>query len=343
MKIVADDKIPYIRGVLEPFADVVYRAGKDVCREDVVDADALLVRTRTFCDCHLLAGSGVGLVATATIGTDHIDKIWCAESGVEVVSAPGCNAGGVLQWIAAVLAFLSRTRAMEPASTTIGIVGVGNVGSLVERYALQWGFKVLRSDPPRQKAEGLGVKDGYVTLDELAAGSDIVTFHVPFTIGGDFATAGLAGARFFDILRKDALVINASRGGIVDEELLLKQIIAGECHACIDTWVDEPNLNDELLQKALIATTHIAGYSMQGKANASAAVVAAVARKFCLPLEGWYPPQVTRAHRGEISFGDMCSSIRSYCDIERETAALKSSGTEFEHIRGEYDFREEYF
>lgn len=343
MKIVADDKIPYIRGVFEPYVDVVYVSGRAIDRAVIADANALLVRTRTRCNGDLLSGTNISLVATATIGTDHIDKEWCCDNGVEFVSAPGCNAGGVLQWFAAVLAFLSRTKGLKPSDTTIGIVGVGNVGSLIERYAEMWGFKVLRSDPPREKAEKLGRNDGYVALDELARKSDIVTFHVPFTSQGEYPTANLAGERFFDNLRKGAVVINASRGGVVDEILLLKHIIAGKCDACLDTWIGEPEINLELLRQALVATTHIAGYSVQGKANASAAVVGAVANKFALPLVGWYPPEVVRVLRREISFDDMCATIGSYCDIEAETNVLKDDSGSFERIREEYNFREEYF
>ena len=148
MKIVADDKIPYIRGVFEPYADITYLPGKAITAKEVKEADALLVRTRTRCDAALLAGSSVRMVATATIGTDHIDLPWCAAHGIKVVSAPGCNAGGVLQWVAAALA--RTVGEASPAGLTLGIVGIGHVGSLVEQYASAWGFRVLRSDPPRE-------------------------------------------------------------------------------------------------------------------------------------------------------------------------------------------------
>lgn len=195
MKIVADDKIPYIRGVFEPYADITYLPGKAITAKEVKEADALLVRTRTRCDAALLAGSSVRMVATATIGTDHIDLPWCAAHGIKVVSAPGCNAGGVLQWVAAALA--RTVGEASPTGLTLGIVGIGHVGSLVERYASAWGFRVLRSDPPRETAEKLGPADGYVPLDELAAYSDIVTFHVPLHAEGPHPTVHLAGERFF--------------------------------------------------------------------------------------------------------------------------------------------------
>lgn len=343
MKIVADDRIPYIKGVLEPFGTVVYRAGRDISAVDVADADALLVRTRTVCDASLLADSGVKLVATATIGTDHIDSGWCESAGIEVVSAPGCNAGGVLQWVSAVLAHVTGRYVGGPHGAVLGIVGVGHVGSLVERCAVEWGFDVLRSDPPREEAEGLGRGDGYVPLDELAARADVVTFHVPMTRTGRHATAGLGGADFFAALKHGAVVLNSSRGGIVDEGLLKKAVADGCCRAVVDTWYGEPSIDRELLGAALLATPHIAGYSVQGKANASAAVVRAVAGKFGLPLGDWYPDGVERVARRTIEWSDMAASMNHYFDIVRQTELLKAAPERFERFREEYRFRQEYF
>ncbi len=149
MKVVIDKAIPYVDGVLEPYAETLYRDGGAFSREDAADADMLVVRTRTRCDAALLEGSAVKLIATATIGFDHIDMEYCAARGIEVVTAEGCNAAGVLQWVAGVLAMSAAAGGMRPENTTLGIVGVGHVGSLVERYARDWGFRVLRCDPPR--------------------------------------------------------------------------------------------------------------------------------------------------------------------------------------------------
>lgn len=341
MKIVADDKIPYIKRVLEPFAEVVYLPGRSIAAEDVKDADALLVRTRTRCDETLLAGSKVRMVATATIGMDHIDIEWCRGAGVEVVSAPGCNAGGVLQWVSAVLAAVAGDR--NPADLTLGIVGVGHVGSLVERAAEGWGFRVLRSDPPREETEGLGRKDGFVPLAELAAQADVVTFHVPMTKEGRHATAGVGGADFFAALRHGAVVLNSSRGGIVNETLWKEAVRSGRCRAVVDTWMGEPSIDRELLDMAVFATPHIAGYSVQGKANASAAVVSAVARRFGLPLEGWYPEGVRRVERRMIGWNDMRSSMSAHFDIAAQSQLLKNNPEQFERFREEYAFREEFF
>lgn len=341
MKIVADDKIPYIRGVFEPYADITYLPGKAITAKEVKEADALLVRTRTRCDAALLAGSSVRMVATATIGTDHIDLPWCAAHGIKVVSAPGCNAGGVLQWVAAALA--RTVGEASPAGLTLGIVGIGHVGSLVERYASAWGFRVLRSDPPRETAEKLGPADGYVPLDELAAHSDIVTFHVPLHAEGLHPTVHLAGERFFSALKPGATLFNSSRGGVVDEEQLKRAMASDRCACRIDTWENEPAIDRRLLDAALSATPHIAGYSEQGKANASAAVVAAAAKHFGLPPEGWYPTGVTQVGRRPISWAEMRATITDYFDIDGQSRTLKAAPEQFETLREEYIFRQEYF
>lgn len=343
MKIIADDKIPYLRGVLEPFARVEYLPGRDITASAVADADVLLVRTRTRCDRALLEGSSVRLVATATIGTDHIDGEWCAGAGIEVVSAPGCNAGGVLQWVSAALAGVLAADSRRPEDTVLGVVGVGHVGSLVVRCARDWGFRVVCSDPPREDAGEMGPADGAVPFAELAAVADVVTFHVPLTGAGAYPTLGLAGRRFFDTLKPGAAVFNASRGGVVDEAAWLESLAAGRCRACVDTWCGEPNIDLRLLDEAMYATPHIAGYSVQGKANATAAVVAAVTRRYGLPLAGWYPAGVQRVDRRAIGWGEMIAGMSLRFDIAAQTAALKRAPGDFERMREEYSFRQEFF
>ncbi|MBD9138481.1 MAG: 4-phosphoerythronate dehydrogenase, partial [Alistipes shahii] len=185
MKIIADSAIPFLRGVLEPFAEVEYLPGTAISAAAVHDADALVIRTRTRCDEKLLAGSRVKLIATATIGFDHIDTAWCAAHGIEVTTAAGCNARGVLQWVGAALVHLSRTQGWQPAERTLGIVGVGHVGSLVKAYAEGWGFRVVCCDPPREERE----RCGFRPLEEVAREADILTFHTPL----DASTRHMAG------------------------------------------------------------------------------------------------------------------------------------------------------
>lgn len=331
MKAVIDSAIPYIQGILEPFAEVVYRSGNQFTQADVADADILIIRTRTRCDKALLEGSRVSLIATATIGFDHIDLDYCAANGIKVVTAAGCNAAGVLQWVAAALAMLSQKDGWQPSEKTLGIIGVGNVGSLVEEYAREWGFRVLRCDPPRKEREG----GDFLSLEEVASQADILTFHTPL----DTKTYHLIDDDLIALIRPDATIINASRGEVADTKAL--------CNAsqqlCIDVWENEPAISSELLAKALIATPHIAGYSAQGKANATAMSIAAVAEHFDLPLKEWYPAMVTPARRKKISWEEMCRTIGDYCDLNAESAALRHAPKEFEALRNNYHYREEYF
>ena len=354
MKIVIDCDIPYIRGILEPYAQTVYISGDRISANDVADADALVIRTRTKCNEELLHGSSVKLIATATIGYDHIDLEYCRKAGIEVATAAGCNARGVLQWMGATLAYASQVQGWEPRQKRIGVVGVGNVGSLVARYAKLWGFDVLCCDPPRQRAmsaerpytcsESLYTPDEFVPFGRIISDCDIITFHTPLIRKGEEATYHLAGNDFFKQIRDGALVINCARGGITDTQSMLAAAESGKCTCCIDTWENEPAINLHMLDTALVSTPHIAGYSAQGKANATSMSVNAVARKFGLPLAGWYPAdEVPRVTPRSISWSEMAESIEQYCDIRKETTDLKNAPENFENIRNNYPYRTEYF
>ncbi len=317
MIIVIDSGIPYIKGVLEPFFEVRYR--DVISAEDVRNADAIVVRTRTMCNEKLLGGGSVRMVATATAGTDHIDMDFCARAGIAVADAAGSNARAVLQWVAAALAWRGRRG-------VLGVVGVGNVGRLVVEYAKEWGFEVVCCDPP--KKIGVGLK-------EIAEVANIVTFHVPLTE----QTRYMADADFFDKLGNNALILNSSRGEVVDAEALMKN--GNPC--CIDVWDGEPLVDRRFLEYASLATPHIAGYSIQGKANATAAVVRAISREFGLPLGGWYPSSVVPVKPRKISWEEMCATIGNYFDIESQTRALKENPSEFESFRNNYQYRQEFF
>ena len=331
MKVVIDNAIPYIKGILEPYAEVLYREGIAFSREDVADADLLIIRTRTRCNASLLDGSSVKMIATATIGFDHIDLEYCQKHGIEVITAQGCNAAGVLQWVAAALALLSRKDGWTPPQRTLGIVGVGHVGRLVEQYARAWGFNVLRCDPPRKEREG----GDFIPLEELLSRSDIVTLHTPL----DRTTHHLINDRTMALMHNDAVLINASRGEVASTQALLN----APQRLLIDVWEHEPEINRDLLAKAIVTTPHIAGYSSQGKANATAMVVRAAAKRFSLPLTDWYPEQVRITERQDIDWQTMCLTIQSYCDLEAESQRLKAAPGSFESMRNGYRYREEYF
>lgn len=185
MKIICDSHIPFLNGVLEPYADVVYLPGGRITRDDVLDADALVVRTRTRCDANLLEGTKVRFIATATIGFDHIDTGWCESNGIAWTNAPGCNSWSVQQYMGSLLANMSQRMGFDCKQKTLGVVGVGNVGSKVARLAALLGFRVLLCDPPRSRREG---SNGFVSLDEIIGNCDIITCHVPLTYDGEDST-----------------------------------------------------------------------------------------------------------------------------------------------------------
>lgn len=331
-RIIVESNIPFVRGVLEPHASVSYLAPAEITPEAMRRADALITRTRTRCDASLLEGSPCRIIASATIGLDHVDLDYCSARGLRVVNAPGCNAPAVAQYVmAAVLAAYPES---DLRSLTLGIVGVGHVGTIVDRWARSLGMSTLFCDPPRARVEG---PEGFVGLDEVARRADIITFHTPYARSGADATLHLASHEFFAGLRRSPMIINSARGPIVDNAALLEAIEAGQVsRAVIDCWENEPRISLPLLEKAFIATPHIAGYSRQGKIRATAMAVAAVSREFgfpplapAVPLPPDAPDVVTPR------------AITSTYNPASDTEALRARPSAFEDLRNHYNLREE--
>ena len=331
MKVLIDRAIPFVQGVLEPFAEVEYLDGNAFTREAVHDADALIIRTRTRCNEALLSESKVQFIATATIGFDHIDLDYCHSHNIAVTTSAGCNARGVLQWVSSALALLAKRDGFRPEERTLGIVGVGNIGKLVKEYAERWGFKTLCSDPQREEREGVG----FISLEEVLKGADIVTLHTSLNP----TSYHLINEQNISLLRENAVLINASRGECVATEATRRNDLI----YITDVWENEPDIDSELLAKSLVATPHIAGYSAQGKANASAMAVQALAHHFDLPLKEWRPSEVATITPREISWEEMCAEIGDYCDLESESRELRQNPKKFEYLRNNYRYREEFF
>ena len=235
MKVVADIDVPFLEGVFEPYGEVVYKKGLEITHEDVVDADVLVVRTRTRCDASLLEGTSVKMVATATIGRDHIDLDYRKVAGIEVANAAGCNAGGVMQYVFSALYGVAARKGIKIDGSTIGIIGVGHVGTKIEAMAEYLGFNILRCDPPRAAAEGA---EGFCSLEHLLAESDVVTLHVPL----DENTRGMANETFFTLMKPGAIFINAARGEVVNEKALIEAYPKLGA-IVIDTWNNEPDVD----------------------------------------------------------------------------------------------------
>lgn len=330
LKIIIEQNVPFM-GVLKPYAKVEFLPSGLINRDAVADADALIVRTRTRCNADLLAGTKVKFIGTATIGTDHIDLDWCTANGITAVNAPGCNAPAVSQYVFSSLARLVNRRMREH---TIGIVGVGHVGRIVEQWARALEMPVMLCDPPRQRAEG---GDGWSTLDDIARHADIITFHTPLTREGADATWHMADAAFFDKLRRSPIIINAARGPITDTAAWIAAIDAGITGpAVVDCWEGEPNISLDLLERASIGTPHIAGYSLQGKIRASQAVLTSLCRYFGLPDLRVAEPAPAPAARSITPL----SAWRSYDPIA-DSETLRRNPGEFESLRNSYNLRNE--
>ena len=333
MRIVIDSHIPHISGLIEPFAQVDYLEPGEITASAVRDADALIIRTRTRCDAALLDGSRVRFIGSATIGTDHIDLDYCATHDITVRNAPGCNAPAVAQWVfCAIHAWMQARGIATPDGLTLGIVGVGHIGSIVARWGRQLGFTVLLNDPPRENRDG-SLDEIFSPLTELQQRCDIITFHTPLTRDGQWPTWHMCDQAFLDGLTRCRLILDAARGPIADNAALL----SWHGDVGLDCWENEPNISRELLDKCIVATPHIAGYSAEGKQRGTAMMLAA--------LNGFYGwdipiPEIASPATGAAQVS--LDSIAVSYDILADTTALKSTPTAFESLRNHYRHRPEY-
>lgn len=352
MKIVVDDKIPYLKGHVETISDeVVYMNGGDIDAAIVADADVLIVRTRTRCDKSLLEGSKVKLVVTATIGYDHIDVDYLREVGIKWTNCPGCNASSVRQYVHNSLLVLGLLK----QGLTVGVVGVGHVGTLVATDLTDAGMNVLLCDPPLSELRKRGGEEWesaplaqsplrdmeMVSLQRIALEADIITFHTPLVMSDNAPTYHLADKDFFTLLAKKPLIINSSRGEVVDNDALVWALDAGcVSDAVIDTWEGEPDINLHLLNRVVIATPHIAGYSADGKANATRMSLKAVCDFYGLDFNcEVLPPRLPDELFPTAELAEE-RALQLYNPME-DTQRLKYSPDRFEWLRGNYPLRRE--
>ena len=365
LRLVADDKIPFLKGVLETFADVTYLPGTKITAEDVKNADAIFTRTRTVCDASLLKNSRVKLIATATIGYDHIDTAYCDAAGIRWVNAPGCNSSSVQQYITTVIATLVYERKLKLSELTLGIIGVGHVGSKVEQAAQALGMRVLLNDPPRADREG---PEAFTSLERLLPESDIITLHTPLTKEAPYPTWHLASVDFFDKMKNGAVFINTSRGAVTDSQALkdaaVTQIHASQVNAqftiqknrlscyVLDVWEGEPHPDVDLLARSFIGTPHIAGYSSDGKANGTAVCVREFSSFFGITaLRDWRPATIPPPPMPTVFTLDGIGKSHEQLIYEAVTYAypvwddnnrLKNAPASFEEQRGGYWVRREF-
>lgn len=348
MKIIIDDKIPYIQGAFESVAEVIYLPGSKTTPEIVRDADAIVTRTRTICNEKLLAGSSVKFIATATIGFDHIDTDYCDANGIRWTNAPGCNSKSVEQYIASTIMVLAEKNGWNLTEKCIGVVGVGNVGSKVARMCELVGMKVLLNDPPRERAEGAG---GFVSIETIMNEADIITLHVPLNMKGVDATFHLTDTAFFSKLKQKPVLINSCRGEVTETNAV-KQALKDRniAHFVCDCWENEPDLDLELLALTEIATPHIAGYSKDGKATGTLMSVHAISEFFGLGLNNWQPSGVELPSQPIIEMDGsglteqqiLSKAILHTYDIRNDDRDFRRNVEKFEQLRGDYPTRREF-
>ena len=363
MLIAADSKIPFLRGVFEPYADVRYLDPGGITPETVRDADALIIRTRTKCDAALLEHSRVSVIATATIGMDHIDTRWCTRRGIVWENAAGCNAASVAQYMTSALLRVSLRHNVDLRGKTLGIVGCGHVGTNVAAAAAALGMNVLVNDPPRAEREW---ESGFVSLEQIQQEADFITFHVPLTQAGPYPTEHLADGDFFRGFKRKPFFFNTSRGDVVDESALKEAIMEGRISgAVLDVWHNEPDIDRELLSLVDFGTPHIAGYSADGKANGTAMAVEAVVSN--LPTHVTiHDPRAFSAMRKALprmkadilakipapsdpvvtldpaSPHPLADAVFASYDVAFDDSALRAAPENFEALRGSYRVRREF-
>ncbi len=348
LNLVIDKAIPWIREPLAGLSNITALAGADISADAVRKADALIVRTRTRCDRSLLGKSAVSFIGSPTIGTDHIDGEWCNSRGIVWKNAPGCNALAVMQYVVSAILHLSLTMGRETDSLTIGIIGAGHTGSAVAVAARAFGMRVLLNDPPRERA---GDSETFTPVRQLVAEADIISLHVPLTHTGRYATIRMANRDFTDAMKRQAWLINSSRGEVVYEDDIKRSIDRGDIAGYVaDVWSSEPFIDTELADMSELATPHIAGYSVEGKLNGSAKVLRELSGHFGLPVEVPDRDMLARPERPLIEIAQRGGSFTEQIallvcetfDIKAESSALKSGYRRFEEMRDSYRPRREF-
>ncbi|MBE6369490.1 MAG: 4-phosphoerythronate dehydrogenase [Lentisphaerae bacterium] len=350
MKVVADDKIPFLKGVLESENIAVdYLAGGKISAADLRDCNAIITRTRTKCNEALLAGSPVEFIASATIGFDHLDTEYLDKNNIVWTNSPGCNSSSVAQYITSLLLNWAVKYDFSLRGKVLGVIGVGHVGRKVAKVGEALGMQLLLNDPPRARQEK---SDCFVELQEIISKADIITVHVPLEYKGQDQTYHLIGKDFLSQLQAHQLLVNASRGEVADNAALREALKKGTLRgAALDVWENEPSIDLELLELLDYATPHIAGYSTDGKANGTSMSVNALAEFFNLSdrLKNWYPdnvPMVEKNHLTLPASGSEAERLlavvsQSY-DIADDSARLRRDPAAFEELRGSYPLRREF-
>lgn len=266
MKILIDENMPYAEQLFSQLGDVVLKSGRTLTADDLVDVDALMIRSVTKVNAALIAKANkLKFVGTATAGMDHVDQARLKEKGIFFTAAPGCNKVGVAEYAFSVMMVLAQQHGFSVFDKTVGIIGAGQVGSYLQQCLEGIGIKVLINDPPKQEQ---GDSRTFTPLDTLIEQADIITLHTPITRDGEHPTHHMFDAARLNSLRGDQILINAARGPIVDNTALKARLLKNDGFiAALDVFEFEPEVDMELLPLLAFATSHVAGYGLEGKAR----------------------------------------------------------------------------
>ncbi len=349
MKILVDENMPYARELFSRLGEVKAVPGRPIPTEALTDADALMVRSVTKVNEALLGDKAIKFVGTATAGTDHVDQAWLEQAGIGFSAAPGCNAIAVVEYVFSALLMLAERDGFALADRTVGIVGVGNVGGRLQKRLEALGIKTLLCDPPRADN---GEEGDFRSLDELVAQADVLTFHTPLYKDGPYKSLHLADEALIASLKPGAILINACRGPVVDNAALLKCLNAGQqLSVVLDVWEPEPDLNLALLDKVDLGTSHIAGYTLEGKARGTTQVFEAYSQFIGQPQEVALSSLLPAPEFGRISLHGPLDQptlkrlVHLVYDVRRDDAPLrKVAGIpgEFDKLRKNYLERREW-
>jgi len=350
LKIVADENIILASEAFSSLGNVFLLPGRKITNKEVIDADILLVRSVTKVDKNLLNNSKVKFVGTATIGRDHIDQEYLTSQGIFFIDAAGCNADAVAEYVFTSLFEIASEKQFILSEKSIGIIGVGNIGSRVSKLASSLGMKVLKNDPPLKR---LTKREDYIEMDEILE-CDIITLHVPLNMDGVDKTFHLFDHQKLEKLKEDTILINASRGAVINNKALLDIKNKNNLSMVLDVWENEPNINNDLLQRTNIATPHIAGYSYEGKVNGTVMLYNALCN-FLNKKPEWEPvfPEVPEKII-KINFQEETNSLQELFSaiyrIKNDDKQLRNilelqenkKGKYFDKLRKDYPLRREF-
>jgi erythronate-4-phosphate dehydrogenase len=341
MKIIADINMPGLDETFGRHGSVHRLHGRRIGPDDLIEADVLLVRSVTRVDAELLQGSRVRFVGSATIGIDHLDTSWLEANHIAWAHAPGCNADAAAQYTLAMMWLACERLQKDFRQQTVGIIGRGNVGRRLEHLLKALEIPVMACDPPLQDRG----EQQLVSMQEACANS-MISLHVPLTRSGNYPTKDLFDQGQLAALKPGTLLVNASRGGVIEEHALLAQLKTSHLYAALDVWPNEPRIAPELLDLVVVASPHIAGYSLEGKHAGTEMIY----RAFLDAIEIKPESQTTsKSAAVTVDFLPLTAIdeilqqlLHSSCPVSRDDAALRATPGEFDRLRSHYPQRYEF-